>query len=39
LRWGATRDIAFIDEHHEEFGVVPTCCALAVHDVQIAPRT
>jgi transposase InsO family protein len=30
---------AFIDEHREEFGVVPICRALAVHGVQIAPRT
>ena len=30
---------AFIDEHAEEFGVVPICRALAVHGVQIAPRT
>ena len=29
----------FIDEHREEFGVVPICGALAVHGVQIAPRT
>ena len=29
----------FIDEHREEFGVVPICRALAVHGVQIAPRT
>ena len=29
----------FIDEHREEFGVVPICCALAVYRVQIAPRT
>jgi putative transposase len=30
---------AFIDEHREEFGVVPICRALAMHGVQIAPRT
>ena len=30
---------AFIDEHAEEFGVVPICRALTVHGVQIAPRT
>ena len=30
---------AFIDEHREEFGVVPICRALGVHGVQIAPRT
>jgi len=30
---------AFIDAHREEFGVVPICRALAVHGVQIAPRT
>ena len=30
---------AFIDEHAERFGVVPICRALAVHRVQIAPRT
>jgi putative transposase len=30
---------AFIDTHREEFGVVPICRALAVHGVQIAPRT
>jgi putative transposase len=30
---------AFIDERREEFGVVPICRALAVHGVQIAPRT
>ena len=29
----------FIDEHREEFGVVPICRALAVRGVQIAPRT
>ena len=29
----------FIDAHREEFGVVPICRALAVHGVQIAPRT
>jgi putative transposase len=29
----------FIDEHREQFGVVPICRALAVHGVQIAPRT
>jgi hypothetical protein len=29
----------FIDEHREEFGVVPICRALAAHGVQIAPRT
>ncbi len=29
----------FIDEHREKFGVVPICRALAVHGVQIAPRT
>ncbi|OBJ83538.1 transposase [Mycobacterium asiaticum] len=29
----------FIDEHREEFGVVPICRALAVHGVQIAPRS
>jgi putative transposase len=29
----------FIDEHREEFGVGPICRALAVHGVQIAPRT
>jgi transposase InsO family protein len=30
---------SFIDEHREEFGVVPICRALGVHGVQIAPRT
>ena len=30
---------AFIDAHREQFGVVPICRALAVHGVQIAPRT
>jgi transposase len=30
---------AFIDEHKDRFGVVPICRALAVHGVQIAPRT
>jgi len=30
---------AFIDTHRDEFGVVPICRALAVHGVQIAPRT
>jgi putative transposase len=30
---------AFINAHREEFGVVPICRALAVHGVQIAPRT
>ena len=29
----------FLDAHREEFGVVPICRALAVHGVQIAPRT
>ena len=29
----------FINAHREEFGVVPICRALAVHGVQIAPRT
>ena len=29
----------FIDAHRDEFGVVPICRALAVHGVQIAPRT
>ena len=29
----------FIDEHREEFGVVPICRTLAVHGVQIGPRT
>jgi len=29
----------FIDQHREEFGVVPICRAMAVHGVQIAPRT
>jgi ribosomal protein L35AE/L33A len=29
----------FIDEHKDRFGVVPICRALAVHCVQIAPRT
>ena len=29
----------FIDEHARTFGVVPICRALAVHGVQIAPRT
>ena len=29
----------FIDEHREKFGVVPICRALAVHGVQIAPRS
>ena len=29
----------FIDEHCEKFGIVPICRALAVHGVQIAPRT
>ncbi|WP_099225825.1 IS3 family transposase [Mycobacterium persicum] len=29
----------FIDEHREDFGVVPICRALAIHGVQIAPRT
>jgi hypothetical protein len=31
--------VQFIDEHREEFGVVPICRALGVHGVQIAPRT
>ena len=30
---------AFIDEHREDFGVVPICRALGVLGVQIAPRT
>ncbi len=30
---------AFIDEHRDRFGVAPICRALAVHGVQIAPRT
>ena len=30
---------AFIDEHKDAYGVVPICRALAVHGVQIAPRT
>jgi putative transposase len=30
---------AFVDEHADRFGVVPICRALAVHGVQIAPRT
>ena len=30
---------AFIDAHRDQFGVVPICRALAVHGVQIAPRT
>ena len=30
---------AFIDEHKVAYGVVPICRALAVHGVQIAPRT
>ena len=29
----------FIDEHKGTYGVVPICHALAVHGVQIAPRT
>jgi hypothetical protein len=29
----------FIDAHRDRFGVVPLCRALAVHRVQIAPRT
>ena len=29
----------FIDEHRDRFGVVVICRALAVHGVQIAPRT
>jgi putative transposase len=29
----------FIDEHKDTYGVVPICRALAVRDVQIAPRT
>jgi putative transposase len=31
--------VQFIDEHKDRFGVVPICHALAVHGVQIAPRT
>lgn len=30
---------AFIDEHRDAYGVAPICRALAVHGVQIAPRT
>jgi putative transposase len=30
---------AFIDEHQQQYGVAPICRALAVHGVQIAPRT
>jgi hypothetical protein len=30
---------AFADEYRDRFGVVPICRALAVHRVQIAPRT
>jgi hypothetical protein len=29
----------FIDEHKDAYGVAPICRALAVHGVQIAPRT
>ena len=29
----------FIDAHRARFGVVPICCALTAHGVQIAPRT
>jgi hypothetical protein len=29
----------FIDEHKDAYGVAPICRALAVHDVQLAPRT
>jgi putative transposase len=29
----------FIDEHRGRYGVAPICRALAVHGVQIAPRT
>jgi putative transposase len=29
----------FIDKHKQAYGVVPICRALAVHGVQIAPRT
>ena len=29
----------FIDEHKDTYGVAPICRALAVHGVQIAPRT
>jgi putative transposase len=30
---------AFVDEHKDTYGVAPICRALAVHGVQIAPRT
>lgn len=30
---------AFVDAHKDAYGVAPICCALAVHSVQIAPRT
>jgi transposase InsO family protein len=30
---------AFIDEHQQRYGVAPICRALAVHGIQIAPRT
>jgi hypothetical protein len=30
---------AFIDEHENTYGVASNCQALAVHGVQIAPRT
>ena len=30
---------AFIDEHKGTYGVAPICRALAIHGVQIAPRT
>lgn len=29
----------FIDDHQQRFGVAPICRALAVHGIQIAPRT
>jgi len=30
---------ALIEEHKDTYGVAPICRALAVHGVQIAPRT
>jgi putative transposase len=30
---------AFIDDHQQRYGVAPICRALAVHGIQIAPRT
>ena len=37
--WRGSVICQFIDEHRDRFGVVVICRALAVHGVQIAPRT